>query len=225
MPRKMRKRGYKRNRTRRRRRNVRTTKSIVRREISRASETKKENGFIGFQNVDSVGLMFMLTNPPIGTGANERIGNEITPKSWRAHFALSANSSLTTDNVNYIRMVFIKCTRYINPASAATWPQYEEIFPPWTGVAAGYDSQVLLTSAWPKDFKVLSDRTYGFQQNGSEPRQYFIKRKLSAKKLGKIRWDSSSWVKGAILLYVYSDSSVAPHPGIGMRDRLYYKDM
>lgn len=221
----MRRKGYKRNRTRRRRRNVKATKSIVRREISRASETKKENGFIAFQNVDSVGLIFMLTNPPQGTGANERIGNEITPKSWRAHFAISANSSLTTDGVNYVRMIIIKCTRYINPAASGTWPTYAELLPPWTGVSAGYDSQVLLTSAWPKDFKVLLDKTYGFQQNGAEPRQYFIRKKLSAKKMGKIRWDASGWVKGALLLYCFSDSSAAPHPGIGMRDRLYYKDM
>lgn len=225
----MRKKSYRRKRrggrTRRGRFGRKTIKSVARREISRQIETKVNTGSVNATNATYGGQTWLLTNVVQGDSAFDRIGNEISPTYYRYRCTVSGNPSLTTDNTNFIRMIIVKVTRFVNPLSIATWPGFDEILPGWSGITVPMDSWTLMPAEHPRDFKVLLDRTFNMQQNGGAFRNHYKTGKIKVRKhTPKVKWDASGWIKNALMLYVFSDSNAAPHPTFAFRDRYYYKD-
>lgn len=225
MPRRLRKGRRKRGRARRRKSGSKAIARVARREIARAAETKIDTGFIASQGVTYSGSYWYLTTVSTGDTAYTRIGNEIQPKYYRLHCSINASTALASDVTNYVRLILIRMTRFVNPASSGTWPTFEEVLPRWQTTTDTLNLSTLMTASWPTDFKVIWDKTYRFDNTG--PRTVFIRKKWKGKKAfaNKIKWDVNQYQKGGLILYAYSDSTTAPHPNIAFDDRLYYKDM
>jgi len=211
--------------TRKRRRVNQATKKYVARKISSEIENKAVTGFVNQDNNVATGDRWLLTTLDQGTEAYQRVGNEIDLRHYRMNLYVNFSGPLNatvSDVTDICRFTIIRCTRYIDPATQATWPSFDDVYAGFTSTAA-QDSPMLMTTFWRKDFKVIKDWwMYADKQQGRWIQMRKVK--FGKKKLTKLRFDENNWVKNALMLYTYSDSSATPWPQYWFRDRFIYKD-
>lgn len=204
-----------------RRNRGRVTKRYVSRAISRRIETKVTTGAFPYTNLDSIGSRTCMNAITQGSGAFNRVGDEIDAKFFKMRFFFDGNPSLTTDNTNKCRIVIIRCRDLIDPSTAATWPAWNDVFPNFSTTPVGELFNLFVNAHHPH-FKIVKDRTFLVTQ--SFPRQHQVTMKMNRKVRGKMKWQDDGDLYNALIAYVYTDSSVAPHPGVAFDNRLGWKD-
>lgn len=212
--------------SRKKRRVNQATKKYVSSKISRQIESKAVTGYVNQDNNVAVGDRWLLTTLSQGVLSSNRVGNEVILKHYRMNLYVNFSGPLNatvSDVTDICRFVFIKCSRYIDPATASTWPSFDDVFAGFSSTAAA-DAPPILTTFHTKDFKVIKDFwMYADKQQGRWVQMRKIK--FSKKKiLGKLLYDENGWVKNALMLYTFSDSATTPWPQYWFRDRFIYKD-
>jgi len=165
-------------------------------------------------SVTSTPVYTPLNDIPLGTGFNQRVGQQVACKSIRIHFQLSRNASSAVA-FNRVRLMLVW---FKQPDGYALTDN--ELF----GAASTGDIDRFTDWSGRKTFKVLYDKVYALTE------QYPVRTIRIAKKLtGVTEFDDSISGGGLIqtgALYMVSMSDVASNPpAIALPyGRLFYTD-
>lgn len=209
-----------------------SVKRIVRKEISKAIETKEatfDHSGTGMSSIGNGGVGNAVTlfghaaNIAQGTADGQRIGNQITMRGIRYYFPIQ---NAVGERINHVRVLYVMPHRYF----------------PDSGTAATITSDVFGTASWnmfspvnTDKYKVLLDKFLYFRNVSnagstadSNPETKLIKGFLKINK--KIQYDYEG-ISGAtrpdqeVYLLAISDSTAIPNPGaLGGYSRVFYKD-
>lgn len=185
--------------------------------IMSTKEKKKVQGLVTATGVTTAGYLKEFYKMSQGVGDAERVGDSCIPTKLELEYQLGQPGG--SDKWNDMRVMIVQCKVPAGEVGLSDFP-----------TSSGF-----VTDAMKGKYRVLHDSIHTLNavfgiSTEQEWRGNWTKIELYGRKLAKMEWASTTTsavqadIRGAVKMYVVSNSSLTPNPNIAYRFSEYSKD-